>query len=831
MEKTLDSLLAGRSGSAVVLKDRAGREYESPARVIAQPVAGYDVELTLDAELQEIAQRAPDAALRRMDADGGDVAMLDPATGEALAIASRGRDGAAERLHRHVRAGVHREDFRRGVAAGAQAGAPGRARVGRGRDLSPAGTHDHRRGPAADAHAGRCDPGLEQHRDREVRGALDASRAVPDAAGFRLRHAHGDRISRGGGGEVAAAVRVDPPERREPRHWLRAVGDTDPDGGRVRRAGERRVAAAADAHSRSAQPGGPAAVPPRAGAGAPRGVARDRDGAARPAARGGGARHRCRGGTHQLSGGRENRDGASRGEWSLRGGAVHGVVRGLVPGGQAAAGARREDRQSAQGEPFRGANRRARHALHARTGPGGAHRCARPGAALDRRAAHGSGAARGRRRRRTLRRPLAVSAGFGGRGAASDGARCDGPPPARSGPGAAPARLPRGVEGVGDRRAHLARGGRQRRDRRDGHVVRRASHPGGGRRGRAAACEAMTRLPDLVSALERGGLLVGTPDLHTWPEITGLTADSRRIAPGMLYCAVRGSAQDGHQFVAAARERGAVAALVEREQPVELPQVLVRDGRRAAALAAETWFGRPAARLDLVGVTGTSGKTTSVLLARHVLSALEPMGSIGTLGAFDPAGASVPSEAGNLTTPGPIDLQATLAALVARGARGATMEVSSHSLDQGRVDGLAFRAAIFTNLTRDHLDYHKTVEQYFRAKAKLLDYLAPDGLEVVNADDPAWRRLRRGTGRRRVTFGENAADVTARRVEMAANGCRFELVAPTGTAPVRLPLLGRFNVSNALGVAACAFGLGLPVDAVAERLSSAPQVPGRMERI
>src|SRR5881409_4495923 len=173
---------------------------------------------------------------------------------------------------------------------------------------------------------------------------------------------------------------------------------------------------------------------------------------------------------------------------------------------------------------------------------------------------------------------------------------------------------------------------------------------------------------------------------------------SRKVAPGMLYCAVRGSVEDGHRFVAAARERGAVAALVEREQPVELPQVLVRDGRRAAALAAETWFGRPAARLDLVGVTGTNGKTTSVLLARHVLSALEPMGSIGTLGAFDPEGAPVPSEAGNLTTPGPIDLQATLAALVARGARGAAMEVSSHSLDQGRVDRLVFRAGVFTNL-------------------------------------------------------------------------------------------------------------------------------------
>ena len=339
----------------------------------------------------------------------------------------------------------------------------------------------------------------------------------------------------------------------------------------------------------------------------------------------------------------------------------------------------------------------------------------------------------------------------------------------------------------------------------------------------------MSRLPEIVAALERGGVLVGTPDLHTWPEITGLTADSRRIEPGMLYCAVRGSVQDGHQFVAAARERGAVAALVEREQPVELPQVLVRDGRRAAAVAAETWFGRPAAQLDLVGVTGTSGKTTSVLLARHVLSALEPMGSIGTLGAFDPGGAPVPSEAGNLTTPGPIDLQATLAALVARGARGAAMEVSSHSLDQGRVDGLVFRAAIFTNLTREHLDYHSTLEAYFKAKAKLATYLSPAGLEVVNADDPAWQRLPRR--HRRVTFGERGGDVTARKVVVDGSGARFELVTPTGNAAARLPLLGRFNVANALGVAACAWGMGVPVETIADRLATAPQVPGRMERI
>ncbi len=339
----------------------------------------------------------------------------------------------------------------------------------------------------------------------------------------------------------------------------------------------------------------------------------------------------------------------------------------------------------------------------------------------------------------------------------------------------------------------------------------------------------MNRLQGVVAALERAQLLVEMPDLHTWPDITGLTADSRKVERGMLYCAVHGSVRDGHEFVTAARERGAAAALVEREQPVDLPQILVRDGRRAAAVAAEAWYDRPAAKLDLVGVTGTNGKTTSVTLLRHVLSALEPTGSIGTLGAFDPAGDAVPSEAGNLTTPGPIDLQATLAALVERGARAAAMEVSSHSLDQGRVEGLVFRAALFTNLTRDHLDYHKTLEDYFHAKAKLVQYLAPDGLEVVNADDPAWQRLRRE--HRRVTFGERGGEVTARRVTLDAAGARFELVTPTGRAEVRLPLLGRFNVANALGVAACTWGLGVPVDTVAECLTHAPQVPGRMERI
>jgi UDP-N-acetylmuramoyl-L-alanyl-D-glutamate--2,6-diaminopimelate ligase len=333
-------------------------------------------------------------------------------------------------------------------------------------------------------------------------------------------------------------------------------------------------------------------------------------------------------------------------------------------------------------------------------------------------------------------------------------------------------------------------------------------------------------LQEVVDALARAGVLVDAPD--PLPHITGLTADARRLERGMLFCAVRGAVLDGHQFVADAAARGAAAALVEARQPVAIPQVVVRNGRRAAAIAAETWYRRPAARLQLIGVTGTNGKTTSVILARHVLSARWPMGAIGTLGCIDPAGAAVESEAGNLTTPGPIDLQATLAALVARGAAGVAMEVSSHSLDQGRVEGLVFRAAIFTNLTRDHLDYHETFDAYFAAKARLVGHLADDGLAVINADDAAWAKLPQAG--RRITFGERA-EVSARDAQVDASGAHFTLVTPAGSHPVALPLLGRFNVANALGVAACAVGLDVPPHVVAERLSTAPQVPGRMERI
>ncbi len=332
----------------------------------------------------------------------------------------------------------------------------------------------------------------------------------------------------------------------------------------------------------------------------------------------------------------------------------------------------------------------------------------------------------------------------------------------------------------------------------------------------------------LLDALRREGLLETAP--AGLPPVTGVTADSREVKPGMLYIAVRGSQLDGHRFVGDAVTRGAVAVVVERAEGLSLPAVVVRDGRLAALALGRAWHGDPAQRLTLIGVTGTNGKTTTTALARHLFNEHGTAGSIGTLGAFDGAGQPVASTAGSLTTPGPIDLQATLATLVARGVTHVAMETSSHSLDQGRLDGLCFAAGIFTNLTRDHLDYHGTMESYLTAKLRLDALLGLDGWQVVNLDDPAWAALPARS--RRITWGFTSAPMV-RAVDPALGnaGSRFTLETPQGRAPITLPLLGEFNIANALAAAAAALALGKPLSHVVERLNLAPQIPGRMERI
>ena len=337
----------------------------------------------------------------------------------------------------------------------------------------------------------------------------------------------------------------------------------------------------------------------------------------------------------------------------------------------------------------------------------------------------------------------------------------------------------------------------------------------------------MKQLSTIIDALKREYLVVDAPADSL--VLTGITDDTRQLEPGNLYVAVRGTQSDGHRFVSEAVARGAAAVMVETPQGAGIPEIVVTDGRRAASAAARAWFDRPADRLTLVAVTGTNGKTTTTALAKHLLNAAVDAGSIGTLGAFDGQGESVPSTAGSLTTPGPVDLQATLASMTNRGVRRVVMEASSHSLDQGRLDDLTFAAAVFTNLTQDHLDYHRTMEQYLAAKLHLSGLLGTAGHAVVNLDDPAWTRMPARSGRR-ITFGTSpAADVRAADLQQDNAGSVFQLVTPWGEATIRLPLLGDYNIANALGAAAAALVLERPFSEVVERLHTSPQVPGRME--
>jgi UDP-N-acetylmuramoyl-L-alanyl-D-glutamate--2,6-diaminopimelate ligase len=332
----------------------------------------------------------------------------------------------------------------------------------------------------------------------------------------------------------------------------------------------------------------------------------------------------------------------------------------------------------------------------------------------------------------------------------------------------------------------------------------------------------------VLDELRRADLLSSAPLRASDP--TEIGVDSRTAVPGMLYVAVRGSQADGHRFIPDAVARGATAVVVEEKQPTAVPQIVVRDSRRAALVLGGAWYAHPGRCLTLVGVTGTNGKTTTTGLIRHLYNESKTAGSIGTLGAFDGRGESVASTAGSLTTPGPIDLQATLAAMLTRGVTHVVMETSSHSLDQGRLDGVAFAAGVFTNLTRDHLDYHGTMEAYLASKLRLSTLLQLGGIEVINLDDDAWRAMTPRSPR--VTFGLHpAADVRATSISLHATGSRFRINGRFGAADIEFPLLGDFNVTNALAAAATALGLGRPLADVIDRLGTAPQVPGRMERI
>src|ERR671916_267835 len=235
----------------------------------------------------------------------------------------------------------------------------------------------------------------------------------------------------------------------------------------------------------------------------------------------------------------------------------------------------------------------------------------------------------------------------------------------------------------------------------------------------------------VVDELRRADLLVDAPTQG--PDPTGVGVDSRAIQHGMLYLALRGSQADGHRFIGDAVRRGASAVMVEARQQAGVPEIVVRDSHRAALILGSAWYGHPARALTLIGVTGTNGKTTTTGLIRHLFNEHGTAGSIGTLGAFDGRDQAVSSTAGSLTTPGPVDLQATLAAMRKRGITHVAMEASSHSLDQRRLDGVTFAAGVFTNLTRDHLDYHGTMESYLCSKLRLSSLLGLGGTNAPQA--------------------------------------------------------------------------------------------------
>ena len=334
----------------------------------------------------------------------------------------------------------------------------------------------------------------------------------------------------------------------------------------------------------------------------------------------------------------------------------------------------------------------------------------------------------------------------------------------------------------------------------------------------------------LAAALRRAGLLV--EERGTMPaRVAAVTDDSRLLRPGGLFVAVRGTDRDGHDYLDEVAERGASVAIVEDATRTTLPMLVVTDARRAAAIVASEAFGLPAEQLRLIGVTGTNGKTTTVGMLRHLLD--EPgarAASIGTLGVRVGSAGEVLEGGAGLTTPGPVELQRVLRALVDfQGVRSVAMEVSSHSLDQRRVEGVGFDVGVFTNLTQDHLDYHRTMEAYLAAKALLVAHLRPGGTAVVNADDAHWRAL--PAAPRTIRFGVTSpdADVRALDVTYGARGSDWVLQLGGERHAVRLPLIGSFNVENALGAAAAAWAVGVAPATLADRMATMPQVPGRLE--
>jgi len=333
------------------------------------------------------------------------------------------------------------------------------------------------------------------------------------------------------------------------------------------------------------------------------------------------------------------------------------------------------------------------------------------------------------------------------------------------------------------------------------------------------------RLSAIVASVPGARMLQGAD-----VEIADLAYDSRQVRPGALFLALPGEKTDGAGHVPAAARAGAAAVLSEKSDPLSgLPQVVVPDARAALAAAARAFFGDPAAGMKLVAITGTNGKTTTAYLVRYILrQAGERCGMTGTV-EYDLGAGAVPA---SMTTPESLDLYRFYAEMRRAGCGFAVSEVSSHALAKRRTAGLRFAAAVFSNLTQDHLDFHGTMENYFQAKALLFSGLEASAVALLNADDPHSARLAGMTRARVVTYGlSESAEVRAKVLSLSTVGTVFRLRRGGFEAEVHLPLLGAHNVHNALAAAAAAAELGLGMDRIVEGLATFEGVPGRLESV
>lgn len=314
--------------------------------------------------------------------------------------------------------------------------------------------------------------------------------------------------------------------------------------------------------------------------------------------------------------------------------------------------------------------------------------------------------------------------------------------------------------------------------------------------------------------------------------ISGITLDSRKVTPGDLYVCIPGFTSDGHDFAASAVECGASALLVQRFLPLNVPQLKVEDTRHGVGYLAAEFFNQPSKKLILVGVTGTNGKTTVTYLIEQIArQAGKKTGIIGTLGAkiLD---RQLPAQH---TTPESTEIQKILNEMVASGVNTAVMEVSSHALDLGRVNGCDYDAAVFTNLSQDHLDYHRNMEEYLRAKALLfsrIDGQNKNRFAVINVDDPAGKYLQQKASCRIVTYAaDSPADFRAENIQLSDQGVRFEVRYKDVSTDVFYRTPGKFSVYNVLAAFAWGIASGYDPNIIADALAGIRGVPGRFESV